>query len=114
MPFAFDRIRTLIANIFSISGEPSTASGNFFLWEGDAPGSENRGGKEKIRVERKISSGIKYSRAIHHLLFFPPPGIATGAAIIIAPGGGHRDIWINHEGYKPAEWFSKRGMLVLC
>lgn len=109
MSFLFDRIRTLIANFFSISGEPSTANGNFFLWEGSAPGSENREGKERIRLNGKylLLSNIHRPSIT---AFFPPPNTATGAAIIIAPGGGHQDLWISHEGYKPAEWFSTNGI----
>src|SRR6202007_733036 len=34
----------------------------------------------------------------------------TGAAIIIAPGGGHRELWIDHEGYNLAKWFSEQGI----
>jgi acetyl esterase/lipase len=35
---------------------------------------------------------------------------ATGAAIIIAPGGSHRELWIDHEGHWPARWLSERGV----
>jgi acetyl esterase/lipase len=35
---------------------------------------------------------------------------ATGAAIIIAPGGSHRELWIDHEGHWPAQWLSERGV----
>ena len=37
---------------------------------------------------------------------------STGAAIIVAPGGGHRELWIDHEGYRVAKWFSDRGIAV--
>jgi endo-1,4-beta-xylanase len=42
--------------------------------------------------------------------YLPPKEKATGAAIIIAPGGGHRELWIDHEGYNIARWFSERGV----
>src|SRR6267142_5544159 len=35
---------------------------------------------------------------------------ATGAAVIIAPGGGHRELWMDHEGYGPARWLSEHGI----
>ena len=35
---------------------------------------------------------------------------ATGAAVIIAPGGSHRELWIDHEGHAPARWLSERGI----
>ncbi|HMJ70787.1 MAG TPA: alpha/beta hydrolase [Cyclobacteriaceae bacterium] len=37
-------------------------------------------------------------------------GKANGTAVIIAPGGGHRELWIDHEGYNPAKWLSERGV----
>src|SRR5207248_5117628 len=40
----------------------------------------------------------------------PPRDKATGAAIVIAPGGGHSSLWVGHEGYSPAEWLSQRGV----
>jgi endo-1,4-beta-xylanase len=30
--------------------------------------------------------------------------------VIIAPGGGHRELWIDHEGYAVAEWLSDHGI----
>ncbi|MEP7144862.1 MAG: alpha/beta hydrolase, partial [Ferruginibacter sp.] len=50
---------------------------------------------------------------IHHpsiTPYIPSSQKATGAAVIIAPGGGHRELWITHEGYNPAKWFSDRGI----
>jgi len=41
--------------------------------------------------------------------YLPQPENATGAAVIIAPGGGHSELWIGHEGYAVAEWLSSHG-----
>src|SRR5262249_24571144 len=43
-------------------------------------------------------------------VFLPPAGTARGAAVIIAPGGGHAELWIDHEGYNPAKYFQSRGI----
>lgn len=40
----------------------------------------------------------------------PDKANAIGTAVIIAPGGGHRELWIDHEGYRPAKWFCDRGI----
>lgn len=29
--------------------------------------------------------------------YLPPQGTMTGAAVIIAPGGGHRELWMDHD-----------------
>jgi acetyl esterase/lipase len=42
--------------------------------------------------------------------YLPSEEKATHAAVIIAPGGGHRELWIDHEGYNPAKWFAERGI----
>src|SRR5258708_5102606 len=36
--------------------------------------------------------------------YLPPPDKATGVAIVIAPGGGHRFLSIDHEGYDVGKW----------
>jgi endo-1,4-beta-xylanase len=42
--------------------------------------------------------------------YFPAPGKATGIALIVAPGGGHMFLSINHEGYDVAQWFADHGV----
>ena len=79
------------------------------LWPAGAPGSEGKTGKEKIRVV----DGDQVITNIHNpsiTPYIPAKENATGAAVIIAPGGGHRELWITHEGYNEAKWFSERGI----
>ena len=40
----------------------------------------------------------------------PPKDTATGLAILVIPGGGHRVLAITHEGYNVAEWLRDRGI----
>ncbi|WNJ20746.1 alpha/beta hydrolase [Pontibacter sp. G13] len=42
--------------------------------------------------------------------YLPDPELATGAAVIICPGGGYRVLAIDHEGHKFAQWFADRGV----
>jgi acetyl esterase/lipase len=81
-----------------------------FLWPNGAPGSEGKTGAEKVRI---ASTGDHVVSGIHHpsiTPFMPAAGTATSAAIIIAPGGGHSELWIDHEGYNPAKWFQSKGV----
>ena len=67
-------------------------------------------GPEKVRV---TDAGEHVVSSIHRpsiTYFLPKPGTATGTAIIIAPGGGHRELWIDHEGYAVAEWLRDHGI----
>jgi acetyl esterase/lipase len=79
------------------------------LWPNGAPGSEGKTGQEKIRISEE---GDHVISNIHHPSITPyiPKENAPGAAVIIAPGGGHRELWIDHEGYNPAKWFRDKGI----
>jgi len=80
------------------------------LWPHGAPGSEGKTAEEAVRMspagERVVSSVHQPSLAV----YIPSPEAATGAAVIIAPGGGHRELWTDHEGHYVARWLSDRGV----
>ena len=80
------------------------------LWPNGAPGSEGKTGNESVRVtddgEHVISNVHKPSLTP----YLPSKDKATGAAVIIAPGGGHREMWVDHEGHNLARWLSSRGI----
>jgi endo-1,4-beta-xylanase len=42
--------------------------------------------------------------------FLPPPESATGVAVVIAPGGGHRNLVIEKEGWVIADWLNQHGI----
>jgi endo-1,4-beta-xylanase len=42
--------------------------------------------------------------------YVPSKDKATGTAILVIPGGGHRMLAITHEGYNVAEWLRDRGI----
>ncbi len=42
--------------------------------------------------------------------YLPTADKATGAAIVIAPGGGHRMLCLGHEGNSLGEWFAEHGI----
>jgi len=78
------------------------------LWPQGAPGSEAR----KNEPEKINASGSNVSN-IHHpslLVYLPPKEKATGCAVIVAPGGGHRNLAIQHEGYNVGEWLAAHGV----
>lgn len=78
------------------------------LWPAPATGSEVL--PEKVRVTERgehVVSGIHQPSLT---VFLPAAGTATGAAMIICPGGGHRELWVDHEGYAVARWFADHGI----
>lgn len=42
--------------------------------------------------------------------FLPAPGKGTGAAVVVAPGGGFRQLSIHHEGSRVAQWLAEHGI----
>ncbi len=43
-------------------------------------------------------------------VFQPAPDVATGAAMLVLPGGGLQRLAIEHEGYEVADWLRSRGV----
>ncbi|HVU18592.1 MAG TPA: alpha/beta hydrolase [Candidatus Didemnitutus sp.] len=106
------RLLTLVALAASLLVRPLGAAdaGTVVpLWPGDAPGSEGRNEPEKVRV---TPAGEHIYSSIHHpsLTVFLPKANATGAGILICPGGGHRELWMDHEGFNVARWFADHGV----
>jgi acetyl esterase/lipase len=42
--------------------------------------------------------------------FLPPKDLATGTAIVVAPGGAFHTLSINSEGYDVAKWLNSKGI----
>ena len=80
------------------------------LWPGGAPGSEGKTEAEKVVTspggERQVSSVHKPSITP----FLPAKEKATGAAVLVIPGGGHRMLCVDHEGAYVAEWLAAHGI----
>ncbi len=43
-------------------------------------------------------------------IWLPDPAKATGAAVVICPGGGYGHLAVNHEGKQVAEWLNSIGI----
>ncbi|MBA2355109.1 MAG: alpha/beta hydrolase [Acidobacteria bacterium] len=80
------------------------------LWSNAAPGSAAVTGDEV--VETSDSGEIRVTQVHRPSItpYLPEPGKATGAAVLVIPGGGHRVLVMTHEGYNVAEWLRDRGI----
>jgi endo-1,4-beta-xylanase len=80
------------------------------LWPNGAPGFEKR----KDEKEVKTAQGKEYKITNVHnptlTVFLPPREKANGAAVVIAPGGGFRELWMMHEGVNEAKWLNEHGV----
>ena len=84
------------------------------LWPNGAPGSEARKNEpEHIDWRQEPDILFPIISNIHQpslTPFLPARETATGAAVIIAPGGGHMFLTIDREGYDLARWLAARGV----
>jgi len=79
------------------------------IWPGIAPGSEDW--KQQERVEKGGPGNIVYNVVKPTLtVYLPDKSKATGAGIIIAPGGAFILLSIDHEGHQVARWLQEKGI----
>ncbi len=65
---------------------------------------------EKVRVTEKGEHVVSGVHAPSLTVYLPAPGSATGAGVIVCPGGGHRELWVDHEGHAVAQWLAAHGV----
>lgn len=80
------------------------------LWPNGAPGSEGKTGEETVRTVPQNEHVIANVHRPSIAVFLPSKETATGAAVVIAPGGGHSELWADHEGINPARWLADHGV----
>ncbi len=78
------------------------------LWEGGAPGFESR----RNEPEQAKDYWVKNIHNPSLTVFLPPKEKATGCAVIVAPGGGHRELVFNAEGRDAATFLNSIGVAV--
>jgi len=76
------------------------------LWEKGAPGFEER----RNEPEQAASYWVKNVHNPSITVFLPPKEKASGAAIIVCPGGGFRELGFNGEGVAPAMYLTNFGI----
>jgi acetyl esterase/lipase len=96
----------LLLNAMVAGTEPK----EILLWPNGAPGSEGKTGPEKVRVTDQGDIVISSVHKPSITPYLPAAEKATGVAVIVAPGGGHSELWISHEGYNPAHWLMENGV----
>lgn len=76
------------------------------LWPNGAPGFEAR----RDLAESTAGHSVKNINNPSLTVFLPPKEKANGAAVIICPGGGFRELVFNAEGVEPAKYFNDLGV----
>lgn len=76
------------------------------LWKDGAPGSEAR----RNEPEQAKDWWVKNIHNPSITVFLPPKERATGAAVIVCPGGGHRELVFTAEGVDAAAYLNSIGV----
>jgi acetyl esterase/lipase len=100
----------IILPLLLFVGSALAENAQVLLWPNGAPGSAGKTADEIVRVNENgehIVSGVHRPSVTPYL---PSRAKASSAAVIIAPGGGHRELWMDHEGYNVARWLSEHGV----
>jgi acetyl esterase/lipase len=82
------------------------------VWPDGVPGVMAGGGAETVRIEK---GGERVVSNVHDpsLTYYLPGASANGAAVIVIPGGGHRELWTGHEGHNVAQFLARHGVVGL-
>jgi endo-1,4-beta-xylanase len=108
-------LRLLAVAVVGLASIPACAQGNgghevIRLWPKGAPGAQVDARPETVRISPQGDHVITHVAEPSITLYLPSPQTATGAAVILAPGGGHSELWIDHEGFGVAEFLSGHGI----
>lgn len=103
------RITALVYIIFLWSSAKSQTV--IPLYPGVAPGSESWTWSEQSSSQNAFNAEIIYNVSQPTLTaYLPPADLATGTAVIVAPGGAFHILSINSEGIEVAKWLNSKGV----
>jgi acetyl esterase/lipase len=80
------------------------------VWPDGAPGSEGRAGQQVVRLSERGEHIVSGIHAPSLTAYLPKREEAMGAAVIVIPGGGHAELWMDHEGYRVAQVLAEHGI----
>ena len=80
------------------------------LWPDGAPGAARDGGDETVRITEQGDHVVSNVHRPSLAVYLPAQAGATGTAVVVVPGGGHRELWTDHEGHNVARFLNERGI----
>jgi dienelactone hydrolase len=92
---------------------PASAPQEIRLWPGKAPGTETWTLAETTATSPGGDRTIANVSDPSVTVFLPSPAVATGAAVVVAPGGALRALAWDSEGVKVAQWLNSKGIAAL-
>jgi endo-1,4-beta-xylanase len=63
-----------------------------------------------VRVTERGDHVVSNVHAPSMIRYEPRQELAIGAAIVVIPGGAHAELWMDHEGYRVAQFLADHGI----
>lgn len=102
----FRLVVLVLSGGFAVVGFAQTVPPEIPLWPKGAPGFEDR----RNEPEQAKDYWVRHINNPSLTVYLPSREKATGAAVVICPGGGHRELVFNAEGRQPAEYLNSIGV----
>jgi acetyl esterase/lipase len=81
------------------------------LYDSKPKGSENWTWSEQTSTKNMFNTEVVYNVSQPTITaYLPPKDLATGTAIVVAPGGAFHTLSINSEGVDVAKWLNSKGI----
>lgn len=106
-----------LAALFLASPAPATAEPfDLPLYDDPPPGAPLSPDPEVfVKKEGDPIARVTHVQTPDLRVFLPPTDKATGASVVIYPGGAYRILAIDHEGWQIAEWLNSIGVAgIVC
>ena len=100
------RLPVLVA-AFVLSAAATAAPQKLILWPSGAPGAMPGGGEETVRISEQGDHVVTNVHRPSITVYLPEKH--SGVSVIVVPGGGHRELWTDHEGHNVARFLNERG-----
>ena len=104
------RLGALALPLLLTAGQAAGSQTVIPLWPGGAPGAVPLGGAETVRMTDSGEHIVSNVHVPSITVYVPPAAGRASAAVIVIPGGGHQELWMDHEGYRVAEYLAARGI----
>lgn len=106
-------VATIIMVIVILIGPADVVAQTMNLWPDGPPDGIRLHDREEELMDR--TGADQRSNRIYSYVNVPTLTViraakANGAAIVVFPGGGYRDVWIDKEGYQIAQWLNTLGV----
>jgi acetyl esterase/lipase len=102
------RLPIFLATLLFAAAASGAPAEKIFLWPNGAPGAMAAGGEETVRISEQGDHVVSNVHRPSITVYLPQKH--TGVSVIVVPGGGHRELWTDHEGHNIARFLNERGI----